>query len=137
MNKLKNCPECGKLYLEVGQKMCPACYDIELEQEQIVHTYVRDHDKCSITQIVEDTGVKEKVVLRMLKNGRFINSGGAVITYPCEKCGAEIYTGRFCEKCSQDLLDQAAKLEAKKSAAAARRVDRSHTMYNAGKDFRS
>ena len=59
MNKLKNCPECGKLYLEVGQGMCPACYDIELEQEQVVHTYIRDHDKCSIKQIVEDTGVKD------------------------------------------------------------------------------
>ena len=88
MNKLKNCPECGKLYLEVGQKMCPACYDVELEQEKIVHDYVRDHDKCSIRMIVDDTGVKEKVVLRMIKSGGVVSKN---VAYPCENCGADIF----------------------------------------------
>lgn len=130
MNKLKNCPECGKLYLEVGQKMCPACYDVELEQEKIVHDYVRDHDKCSIRMIVDDTGVKEKVVLRMIKSGRVVSKN---VAYPCENCGADIFVGKLCEKCSKDLNKQVEKLNADKKKL--RNVDRSRTMYNAGKDF--
>ncbi|MCR5176494.1 MAG: flagellar protein [Anaerovibrio sp.] len=131
MNKLRNCPDCGKLYLEVGQNVCPRCYDLELEQEQIVYSYVRDHDKCSVDEIVRETGVKEKVVLRMIRSGRFVNNGN--ISYACESCGAEIFTGRFCEKCSQDLAKQASQLNTKKVQPT--KVDRSHTMYNAGKEF--
>lgn len=130
MNKLKNCPECGKLYLEVGQNMCPACYDIELEQEQVVHTYIRDHDKCSIKQIVDDTGVKEKVVLRMIRSGRVMSNS---VAYPCENCGKDIYLGRFCEACNQEFNKQVAKLNSDKKKA--QNVDRSRTMYNAGREF--
>lgn len=132
MAQLKNCPECGKLYLEVGQKMCPKCYDVELEQEQIVHDYVRDHDKCSIMEIVENTGVKEKVVLRMIKNGRFVETGMEIM-YPCESCGAMISRGRFCDDCSNDLMVQADKLNAKRKGMS--KVDRSSTMYNAHREF--
>lgn len=130
MNKLKNCSECGKLYMEVGQGMCHDCIIKEQEAEQIVYSFVRDHDKCSIKDIVEGTGVKEKVIFRMLKAGRFIASG-MEITYPCQGCGAPITTGKLCLKCSKDIIHQAARLQAEKNA---RKVDRSHTMYNASKD---
>ena len=55
MGTLKNCSECGKLYTEVGQGMCRDCYEKEQEQEQVVYDYVRDHDKCGIKEIVDDT----------------------------------------------------------------------------------
>ena len=130
MNKLKNCSECGKLYMEIGQGMCPDCIVREQEAEQIVYSFVRDHDKCSIKDIVEGTGVKEKVVFRMLKAGRFIASG-LEISYPCQGCGAPITTGKLCSKCSKDIINQAARLQAEKSV---KKVDKSHTMYNASKN---
>lgn len=126
MNKLKNCPECGKIYMEVGQGMCRDCYVKEEEQEQIVYSYVRDHDKCGIKEIVEETGVKERVVLRMLKAGRFV-ACGLEITYPCQGCGAPITTGKMCPKCSQDLINQADRLKAAKHV---KKEDHSRTMYN-------
>lgn len=127
MGKLKNCSECGKLYMEVGQGMCRDCYAVEQEQEQIVYSYVRDHDKCGIKEIVDETGVKEKVVFRMLKAGRFV-AMGLEITYPCQGCGAPITTGKLCNKCSTDILNQADVLKAQKTA---KKTDRSATMYNA------
>ena len=36
--KIKNCPNCGKLYAEIGRKMCPDCYDKELEKERRCHS---------------------------------------------------------------------------------------------------
>lgn len=126
MNKLKNCAECGRLYMEIGQGMCQDCFRKEQEMEQVVYAFVRDHDKCSIKEIVDGTGVKEKVVFRMLKAGRFIASG-LEITYPCQGCGAPITTGKLCSKCSKDILNQAERLKAEKTV---KKVDRSHTMYN-------
>ncbi len=130
MNKLKNCSECGKVYMEIGQGMCPNCFIKEQEAEQIVYSFVRDHDKCSIKDIVEGTGVKEKVIFRMLKAGRFIASG-LEISYPCQGCGTPITTGKLCPKCSKDIINQAERLRAEKNA---KKVDRSHTMYNVGKN---
>ena len=130
MNKLKNCSECGKVYMEVGQGMCPDCVLKEQESEQVVYAFVRDHDKCSIKEIVDGTGVKEKVVFRMLKAGRFIASG-LEISYPCQGCGAPITTGKLCSKCSKDIINQAERLRAGKTV---KKVDKSHTMYNASKN---
>lgn len=129
MNKLKNCSGCGRLYMEIGQGMCPDCCRKEQDDEQIVYSYVRDHDKCSIKQIVDDTGVKERVVLRMLKQGRFIASG-IEISYPCQSCGAPITTGKLCSKCSKDIINQVEKLKVSKDM---RKVDRSSTMYNSSR----
>lgn len=129
MNKLKNCSGCGRLYMEVGQGMCSDCYRKEQEDEQVVYSYVRDHDKCSIKQIIDDTGVKERIILRMLKQGRFIATG-VEITYPCQSCGEPITTGKLCPKCSKDLINQAEKLQAAKGM---RKVDRSSTMYNSSR----
>ena len=36
MNKLKNCSECGRLYMEIGQGMCQDCFRKEQEMEQVV-----------------------------------------------------------------------------------------------------
>lgn len=129
MNKLKNCSECGKLYMEVGQGMCRDCYNKELDDEKVVCSYVREHDKCGIQEIVENTGVKERVIFRMLKNGRFI-AAGVDITYPCQSCGAPITTGKLCTKCSQDILNQAEKMSAAKKV---KKADHSSTMYNSSR----
>ena len=94
--------------------------------EQVVYSFVRDHDKCSIKEIVDGTGVKEKVVFRMLKAGRFIASG-LEISYPCQGCGAPITTGKLCAKCSKNIRNQAERLKAEKNM---KKVDRSSTMYN-------
>ena len=126
MNKLKNCSECGRLYMEIGQGMCQDCFLKEQEMEQVVYSFVRDHDKCSIKEIVDGTGVKEKVVFRMLKAGRFIASG-LEISYPCQACGAPITTGKLCAKCSKNIRNQAERLKAEKNM---KKVDRSSTMYN-------
>lgn len=129
MGKIKNCSECGRLYMEIGQGVCPDCFAKEEEMEKVVYDYVRDHDKCGIKQIVDDTGVKERVILRMLKAGRFVSSG-LEVTYPCRSCGAPITEGTMCPKCKNDLLNQAKQLQASKTV---RKVDKSHTMYNVGR----
>ena len=82
------------------------------------------------TMINAALSVKERVILRMLKQGRFIASGFE-ITYPCQGCGAPITTGKLCSKCSNDIINQAKRLEA---AKAVKKVDKSSTMYNSSRN---
>lgn len=102
--KLKNCPECGKLYLENATGMCMDCYKIEEMNESKIASYVRDHPNSTISKIHEATGVKESTILRMIHDGRFIDI--SAIFYPCQSCGEPIAEGRLCQKCKHTLQAQ-------------------------------
>ena len=104
MAQLSNCPECGRLYVENPMRLCPECQKNELEAEDKVAQYLRGVKKSSIEEIAAATGVKEKIILRMINRGRIV--GDFDITYPCEICGAPITEGRVCAKCGKNITDQ-------------------------------
>lgn len=101
---LSNCPECGKLYIENLAKLCMECYEKEEKDADKVVEFLREHPKSHINDVHEATGVKHKVILRMLKKGRVI--GDISVEYPCESCGKSIIEGRLCNSCSQNILSQ-------------------------------
>jgi len=79
----------------------------EEEYEHIVAKYVRDHPKVSTKEVCEATGIKERIIARMLKSGRLV---GADVSYPCKSCGEPIFSGSYCNKCSlkmQKKLEEA------------------------------
>jgi hypothetical protein len=84
--------------------MCNDCYREMQDKERDIINYVRDHPKCKVKEICEDTGAKERLVIRMIKEGRFIQTG-VEVRYPCEKCGKLITKGRFCKEC-QEILEK-------------------------------
>ncbi|WP_371372087.1 flagellar protein [Sporomusa aerivorans] len=100
---LSNCPECGKLYVENAARVCPECYRKQEEDAEKVIEYLRDIDKATLEEIHQATGVKHKIILRLLRSGRIM---GSEISYPCESCGTLIAEGRLCDKCSKNILDQ-------------------------------
>jgi rRNA maturation endonuclease Nob1 len=101
---IRNCVECGKICMENPSKLCQDCYAQEEEHEHTVGEYLREHGKASIDQIQKDTGVKEKIIARMLKSGRLFAQG--MIGYPCEMCRESIYEGRLCVTCGSGLAKQ-------------------------------
>lgn len=127
--KLVNCVDCGKLFVKTINPLCPSCFEQEEENEKIIAEYVRDNPGSSITKVHEATGIKEKTIYRMIKNGRFVGTACA-IPYPCESCGTEIYEGRFCAACSKNLAEQAQKMDlSQKSVEPKADVRRSGGMY--------
>lgn len=100
---LDNCPECGKLYVENAARLCPECYRSQEDDAEKVMEYLRDIRKATLEEIHEATGVKHKIILRLLRSGRIM---GSSISYPCDSCGAPIDEGRLCDKCSKNILDQ-------------------------------
>ena len=101
---LKNCSECGRIYVENPSGLCQECYAREEEDERIIGEYLREKGTASIPEIHEATGVKEKTILRMMKSGRILSHGEVV--YPCERCGALISEGRVCAKCGHNFTQQ-------------------------------
>jgi predicted RNA-binding Zn-ribbon protein involved in translation (DUF1610 family) len=112
MNKIGNCPDCGRLYADNGLGMCRDCYRKEEENEAIVASFVRDHPGTSVRAIHEETGIKEKIIYRMIRNNRFVSD--VQISYPCESCGELIVKGRLCDKCSTNILKQVQDSEKKR-----------------------
>lgn len=101
---LKNCSECGNLYVENPSGLCPNCLREEDKAEDIVAEFLRNTKQASLEEIHEATGIKTKVILRMLKRGRITSD--TQISYPCTTCGAPIFEGRLCDRCAKNITDQ-------------------------------
>jgi len=101
---LRNCTDCGKLCMENPSKLCLECYAQEEIHEHAIGEYLRETGRATIEEIHKATGVKEKIIVRMLKSGRLFSDG--LIGYPCEMCREPIYDGRLCSKCSSGLAKQ-------------------------------
>ncbi len=111
--KLKNCPDCGKLFMDMGTRICRDCLDKEEELMLKVSSFVRDHPHSTIKEVVEGVeGVKERLVRRMIQEGRF-QQDGIDITYPCEKCGKPINFGRYCVECDEEIKNEVMKAQQK------------------------
>ena len=117
--KLKNCSNCGRIFVDTGLGICRDCHEKEEEQMQEVSSYVRDHPRSRVKEIAEALGVKERLIMRMIREGRFVVDGVA-LEYPCETCGTFITKGRFCDKCNKDLQDQISQQQQRNAAQAAK-----------------
>ena len=99
---LRNCKGCGKLFMYRGVKFCVDCLEKQAGDEHRIIDYVKANPLCTIVDIVRDTGIDEKIVRRLIEEGRLIQAG-IDYKYPCSKCGALIASGQYCEKCAKKL----------------------------------
>ena len=128
--KLKNCPICGKIFADFGAHVCPDCFDKLQAKESEVVNYVRDNPNAKIPELVEATGADEKLIKRMIREGRFVQVG-VPMSYPCKKCGAPITQGDICNKCRTEMRDSLQKAPAKIAAAKeAARIGRGQGMHS-------
>jgi hypothetical protein len=125
--KLTNCIECGNLCVENPTQLCQNCIRAEEEAEDKVAEYLRNITKATLEDIHKATGVKHKIILRMLKRGRIFSD--AIISYPCETCGAPINEGRVCTSCSKNIVDQLPKTEEWKPERRQESIRKDEKMY--------
>lgn len=120
--KLKNCPECGKVYIDAGVGLCRDCVYEREQRMAMVSSYIRDNPRCSIQEVCDALGVKQSLVLYMLKKGYLLEQEVS-IRYPCARCGRMIRYGRYCASCGKELKDELAKRseDAKKRAEMSQR----------------
>jgi flagellar operon protein (TIGR03826 family) len=86
--------------------VCDACYKEEEAQYDKVYAYIRKkiNRTASMMQVVKETGVEETLIIKFVRTGKLRISQFPNLGIPCEKCGANINSGRLCGKCSDSLI---------------------------------
>ena len=103
----RNCRKCGKLFSYVsGPPICMACREALEEKFQEVKKYIQDNRSASIPEVSEACDVTTNQIQQWLREERLQLGEGSGITLFCENCGASIMTGRFCEKCKNNVANQ-------------------------------
>ena len=101
---VRNCRKCGKVFNYIsGVPICQACRELEESKFQEVKKFVQDCKEAGINEIVEQCGVSHNQVNQWIRQERLVFADDSPIGINCEGCGCMIKTGRFCEKCKNDL----------------------------------
>ena len=102
---LKNCKSCGKIFNYVaGRPICPACKESEEKKFQEVKEFCRENKQATINEIVENCDVAHTQVRQWIREEKLLFSEDSPIGIDCEGCGVMIKTGRYCEKCKNNLM---------------------------------
>jgi flagellar operon protein (TIGR03826 family) len=103
----RNCSRCGKLFIQVGQRtICPDCVREDDKSFDVIRDYLYDHPGAGVVEVSERTGIDEQLVLQFLRDGRLVLGQGVADSLRCERCGAQIRTGRLCDRCLASLTSE-------------------------------
>lgn|SRR5699024_1393081 len=105
MGELANCSRCGEVFVKTTRDICHNCYQLEEKAFNTVYKFlsIRKHRQATIPEIVEATGVEEELIFKFIKQKRLRNSDFPNLTYPCERCGKPISSGKICQECKQEI----------------------------------
>lgn len=108
MAELANCARCDAVFVKTSRDICTECYREEEQAFQKVYRFLskRENREATIAEIVKATGVEEELIIKFIRNNRLQRSRFPKLAYPCERCGIDIVTGRFCEECSEKLISE-------------------------------
>lgn len=122
---IRNCKLCGKIFnYVVGPILCPMCRESMEAKFQDVKDYIRENKGVGIAEVAEACEVDTGQIRQWLREDRLELSEDSAIMLNCESCGAPIRSGRFCDKCKNDVTkgfrdvlqaNKAAKPESKKT----------------------
>ena len=103
---VRNCRKCRRLFNYVlGPVLCPACREEEEEVFQQVKKYVRENVNCTIQQVSEECDVSVGLIKQWLREERLVLSSESLMGINCERCGAMIKSGKYCEACKAELAN--------------------------------
>ncbi|NLY53896.1 MAG: hypothetical protein GX060_04640, partial [Firmicutes bacterium] len=98
-----NCPRCGKIFAMTIKNLCPDCAREDEEMYEKVYRYLRDNPNSTLQQVSAGTGVPEERILNFLREDRIYAAEWSQLSYPCERCGAGIKRGRYCDTCAKEM----------------------------------
>ena len=101
-SSIRQCTLCGRLFNSLGRNICPACVTRIDECFELAREYLYNHPGADILELTTETGVDDKIILMLLREGR-LSLGEASAILECEKCGKHIATGRYCKQCAKFL----------------------------------
>ena len=104
---VRNCRSCGKLFNYItGLPICPACKEAKEAKFQEVKNFVYDNKGATIKEISEACEVEVQQIQQWVREERLVFADDSPISVACDNCGAMIKTGKLCEKCKKELVNQ-------------------------------
>jgi len=70
---------------------------------QEVKEYIRNHRGAGIAEVAEACEVEPQQIHQWLREDRLEVTEDSAIQLTCENCGAPIRSGRFCERCKNNV----------------------------------
>lgn len=100
-NRPTYCSECGgvMVFKGLGEYQCEKCGFVDYDDYGKARNYVEKHAGANAAEVGKATGVSQKSIRDMLKEGKLEIAKNSVIFLKCEICGALINSGRYCSKC--------------------------------------
>lgn len=95
------CDYCGGLmeFRGCGEYECEDCHAKGYDDYGKARNYIEKHRGANAAEIEAETGVSQKSIRQMLKESRLEITPESTAFMRCEICGADIRSGRFCQKC--------------------------------------
>ncbi|TDQ36926.1 TIGR03826 family flagellar region protein [Aureibacillus halotolerans] len=111
---IDNCPSCGALYYKtLTQDVCRSCFQLEEEQFDRVYAFLKQKQNrsASMQEVVEQTSVKESLLIKYIKKGRLRTSQFPNLGYPCARCNTMINQDKLCNSCREDIAKDLASFD--------------------------
>lgn len=99
-----NCRKCGKLFNYIaGPQTCPMCKEKNEEKFREVKKYIQQNRRASMQMVCEECDVEPGQIQTWIRQERLQFAEDSPIKVNCEKCGCMISSGRYCDKCKNDM----------------------------------
>ena len=115
------CEECGSTdikYEGIGEYRCKDCGCIMYDDYGKVRNYIEKNVGATVNDVSIAVGVTREKIRRLLREDKIQIAPESMTFLKCEMCGANIRSGRFCEKCAQEVnrTNKAAEMANRRSA---------------------
>jgi hypothetical protein len=85
--------------------ICQSCKEKTEAKFQEVKEYIRDHAGTTIPEVAEACEVDQNQIRAWLREDRLELTENSPIRLSCEGCGTQIRSGRFCDKCKINTMN--------------------------------
>jgi len=85
------------------QNLCPSCIEKMEEKFQVAKKYIEDNPNANIDEVSEECDVSIRQLEKWVREERLAFTKDSAIGIPCERCGASISSGRFCNECRDKM----------------------------------
>jgi uncharacterized protein len=100
MVELKNCKICGRIFQSNGfSEICPGCYKQDENDYNKIREYLYEHPYAKIFEVSLNLDIPVSRIKRYLREDRLQIVESSNLFLDCEKCGAPIHSGRYCDEC--------------------------------------
>ncbi|MCR5451602.1 MAG: flagellar protein [Lachnospiraceae bacterium] len=103
---VRTCRRCGRLFNYMfGTNLCAACKNTLEKDYERTRDYIRDNPGASIKEVSDECEVTINQIEQWLRDGRLEFSKASGVNITCENCGKPVKKGRYCEECTNSMLN--------------------------------